>query len=72
MYDLNSQQLIRTIPTYIMENVLTPLAFVHNDEAILVGSAHGAVKILNYITGETQADLPHSSTLLISFPLFDP
>lgn len=68
MYDLKSQQFTRTLPTYIMENVLIPLVFVHNDQAILVGSAHGAVKILNCLTGDTYADLSHSSTSFVSSP----
>lgn len=69
IYDLKNQQFTRTLPTYIMENVLIPLVFVHNNEAILVGSAHGAVKILNCLTGDTRADLSHSSTPSISSSL---
>lgn len=66
MYDLKNQRFTHTLPTYIMENVLIPLVFVHNNEAILVGSAHGAVKILDCLTGDTHADLSHSSTPSIS------
>lgn len=61
IYCTKKRTLLQTISVYSVENVPLPVTLVYGNRAILIGSSHGAVKILDLNSGKTLHDLRHNS-----------
>ncbi|EDR13098.1 uncharacterized protein LACBIDRAFT_322537 [Laccaria bicolor S238N-H82] len=61
VYCLDTQQYLRTLPAHNVENVSLSLSFVHADVEAVLGTANGAVKVVNILSGDMTADLHHDS-----------
>lgn len=62
VYCLDTQQYLRTLPAHNVENVSLSLSFVHTDVEAVFGTANGAVKVVNILSGDMTADLHHDCT----------